>query len=463
MDSTYVIGLRKDVRFTENMLMTNYGAFDASPFLKLSARMHESLLAADKTEDELAAYVLEDDDIQGLQIFHKYWQIMSRSALLTYTLVSADTKLATISPVGMGFSFGPKSKLDQGAKQLSRFALQRTCKGATLIECPKGWSQIDILDVRLAGVIFYLQAPHTVEALAEKCGLSHQVVEAFLTMLQEAQALTGPGEGGAGQEDQDPGLAHWEVHDLYFHTRCQLGRHNNGWATTYRFTDTFPPLPQVKEAMSRESVPLPKVERPASESFFHVHETRKTRRDFASEALTLNQLGTFLYHTVRVKEKYDDDKGGVTFRPAQGGGALHSIEVYPLVNRCEGLQSGFYHYNPLKHELERLSSLTTSCKQMLMLGRKMMLDQSEPQVELIFASRFRRIQWKYESLAYSVILKDVGCLYQTMAMVAEAMGLAGVALGGGHMDLFARISELDCYREGSVGAYMIGSRAPGTD
>ena len=40
------------------------------------------------------------------------------------------------------------------------------------------------------------------------------------------------------------------------------------------------------------------------------------------------------------------------------------------------------------------------------------------------------------------------------------MGLAGVALGGGHMDLFATISQLDCYAEGSVGAYIIGSRQP---
>jgi SagB-type dehydrogenase family enzyme len=79
------------------------------------------------------------------------------------------------------------------------------------------------------------------------------------------------------------------------------------------------------------------------------------------------------------------------------------------------------------------------------------------------ASRFQRIQWKYESIAYSVILKDVGCLYQTMYLVAEAMGLAGVALGGGDADLFAAVSGLDYFAEGSVGAFMLGSRRPSDD
>ena len=462
MNIDYLIGFRRDVHLQGNLFVTSYGTFDAGPLVQLSERLRAGLAAGVHTEEELAGFVLADDGMEGLGRFDRAWKMMRRAALLTYTMMAEGQRKAAIAPLGMGFAFAPGGNAGAGPWQLSRFAILRTCGGVTLLECPLGWAQVDLFDARFATLLFHLQTPHTAPDLAERCGLPLKLTEAFLNMLAAAKALTAPGRESAGAEDLDPVLSHWELHDLYFHTRSQMGRHNNGWATTYRFEGIFPPQPQIKAPMSNEVVALPKDEQPPSDPFFVVHERRRTRREFAEQPLDLEQLGTFLYHTLRVKQKFDDAKGGVTFRPSQSGGALHSLELYPLVNRCEGLESGLYHYRPLDHALERISPLTANARQMLMLGRKMMLDKSEPQVELLIASRFARVQWKYQSLAYSVIMKDVGCLYQTMALVAEALGLAGVALGGGHIDLFAGLSRLDSLAEGSVGAYMLGRRAEET-
>jgi SagB-type dehydrogenase family enzyme len=82
-----------------------------------------------------------------------------------------------------------------------------------------------------------------------------------------------------------------------------------------------------------------------------------------------------------------------------------------------------------------------------------------PQVVITIAARFQRLSWKYESIAYSVLLKDVGVLYQTMYLVATAMALAPCALGGGDSDLFAAAAGLDYYSETSVGEFLLGSRA----
>ena len=59
-------------------------------------------------------------------------------------------------------------------------------------------------------------------------------------------------------------------------------------------------------------------------------------------------------------------------------------------------------------------------------------------------------------MAYSVILKNVGALYQTMYLVATAMGLAPCGLGGGHSDLFAAAAGLDYLAETSVGEFILG-------
>jgi len=62
------------------------------------------------------------------------------------------------------------------------------------------------------------------------------------------------------------------------------------------------------------------------------------------------------------------------------------------------------------------------------------------------------------AVAYSVILKDVGVLQQTMYMAATAMGVAPCGVGFGNADLFAQVIGSDYYTETSVGEFLLGSR-----
>lgn len=71
----------------------------------------------------------------------------------------------------------------------------------------------------------------------------------------------------------------------------------------------------------------------------------------------------------------------------------------------------------------------------------------------------QRLSWKYASIAYAVILKDVGVLLQNMYLVATAMGLAPCALGSGDSDLFAKAAGIDYLVEASVGESMLGRPA----
>jgi SagB-type dehydrogenase family enzyme len=83
---------------------------------------------------------------------------------------------------------------------------------------------------------------------------------------------------------------------------------------------------------------------------------------------------------------------------------------------------------------------------------------SAQQVQLVFTARFDRINRRYEGNAYALILQEVGALYQTMYLVATAMGLAPCAVGGGNADAFARVIGADPLEEASVGAFVVGSR-----
>jgi hypothetical protein len=53
------------------------------------------------------------------------------------------------------------------------------------------------------------------------------------------------------------------------------------------------------------------------------------------------------------------------------------------------------------------------------------------QTLIVITARFARVAWKYESIAYQLVLKHVGVLIQTMYLVATAMELAPCAVGNG--------------------------------
>ena len=75
---------------------------------------------------------------------------------------------------------------------------------------------------------------------------------------------------------------------------------------------------------------------------------------------------------------------------------------------------------------------------------------------LVVTSRFARISWKYESIAYALTLKHVGLLVQTIYLVATAMGLGACALGSGDAAEAARAFGLDWLMESSVGEFALG-------
>jgi SagB-type dehydrogenase family enzyme len=82
-----------------------------------------------------------------------------------------------------------------------------------------------------------------------------------------------------------------------------------------------------------------------------------------------------------------------------------------------------------------------------------------PQILITIAARFGRISWKYSSLAYALILKDVGVLIQTLYLMATDMDLGACAIGSVNINLFAKMTGIEFHIEGPVGQIAIGRGA----
>jgi oxazoline/thiazoline dehydrogenase len=432
-------------------------------FAGASAGLRAALraLAADgATLGDLAGLVLQQDGPAGFASLHGVIAQLDRCALLTRTASGPDgAKIACLEPVSLYYRHEP-SRIEPGAAWvLSRFASIRRVEGRLLVESPLGHARVWLESPAAATALGLLAEPRTSADLGAAAGLDEPGARALMTLLADAGALASSPAGTPRHEDADPTLAPWEFHDLLFHTRSRLGRHSNGFGGTYRWKERLPELPLFKPPMGEEAIELvkPDLERRGREDrpFSAVLESRRSVREQGDTPLSLDQLAEFLYRTARV-QKFAES-AGVSFRPHPGGGALHELEIYPVVHRCEGLEAGLYHYAAGAHRLERVAKPTRYQDALLQMAAVTAELKVPPQVLLVVAARFQRVQWKYESMAYGVILKNVGALYTTMYLVATAMGLAPCALGGGHSDLFAAAAGLDYFAETSVGEFILGS------
>jgi SagB-type dehydrogenase family enzyme len=190
---------------------------------------------------------------------------------------------------------------------------------------------------------------------------------------------------------------------------------------------------------------------------------RSTRAHDPAAPVTLDQLGELLYRSARIRRVFTgSDHSELADRPYPCGGALHELEIYPLVTSCAGAEPGLWHYAAADHQLELVAGPSGATAALVAGARAAAVMTANPQVVLIVTARFGRVMWKYHAIPYSLILKHVGVLYQTIYLVGTAMGLGVCGLGGGDAADFALASGLPYHAEGSVGELVIGTPAGGS-
>ena len=255
--------------------------------------------------------------------------------------------------------------------------------------------------------------------------------------------------------------ATWEFHDRLFHVASRGGRDAVPLGGTYRFKDRFPAPPAIKPPMSAESIALPWPDLAAiaagSDRLAAVMDRRRSTRAYAEDPISLEELSEFLFRTARINRVFPGGGQELMSRPFPSGGSIYEIELYLAVAACRGLPPGLYGYRGLEHALERLPNAADGARRLL-ADSAMAMGQPDtpPQVLVVLACRLPRFAWKYQSMAYRLILMNAGVIIQTMYLVATDMALAGCANGNGNSQLFAELTGLDQVSETAIGEFALG-------
>jgi hypothetical protein len=279
--------------------------------------------------------------------------------------------LATAIPIAENYQLVNSVWDEQQSLILSRFAFLPQENQQFVLESPLSKAKIILLDWRAAALIAKLAQVDSSFTLLT-VGDSLIDIEIARSLIQLLIAT-----GMISLEPESEALAEWQFHNLLFHRQTRSNRLDDARKSKIPHFEDSERSHILKPWMSDLVISLekPHLEALAKTdiSLTQAIESRQSIREYDNQPITLQQLGEFLYRCARVKEVYtlEDDPmniGECTKRPYPCGGALYELEIYPVINRCQGLDAGLYHYQPLSHTCSTRYRLSHPCRYFLPLS-----------------------------------------------------------------------------------------------
>ena len=169
---------------------------------------------------------------------------------------------------------------------------------------------------------------------------------------------------------------------------------------------------------SPASIQLPRPSRSGVVSLEEALSQRRSAREFSPGPLTERQLSQLLWAAQGVTSP-----GGE--RTAPSAGALYPLEIYTV------LSSGFYHYDPDRHRLARMSP--DDLRSALYYAAVEQQAIRDAEAVFVMTARYERTAQKYGAARSSrYVHLEAGHAAQNLLLEAVALGLGAVSIGAFH-------------------------------
>jgi SagB-type dehydrogenase family enzyme len=250
-----------------------------------------------------------------------------------------------------------------------------------------------------------------------------------------------------------------ELASVHHWDRAALALHASSRARKWRKNPVPATAPAVAARRSDHVVPLAHGRVSEGHNDLAVLlEARRSRRLWAPVAIEFQTFSDLFWLSARNRASEHTE---YVSRPYPSGGRAYSLELYPVLaeGAVDTLSPGVYRYLPEAHALEVVAPFGDDARRILVVAGNTAA-AAPPPVAIVITSRYARLSEQYGTLSYSLILKEVGCLFQTLYLAAESLGLAACALGKGTpAGLLARLCGTTDIEEPVVGEFAMGVAA----
>lgn len=400
--------------------------------------------------EELASQISYTQGIEATARFYLFLENARKNRLLVYEWRYGGIFHVILEPKCDEFSIEKAQREPRNEVLLSRFAYIRRDEDRLILDCPSAKCRVLLESPTVLTWLGQLTSP----GRSKIPGFSEFAAMLELTGFLEA-ATTGVRNTGD----------FWEFHDRLFHNSSRLGLGSHPAGGSYRFAGKSAPEPALKPMSTRSPIPLqePQLREMGTgeaRSLFAVMERRESIREMDDRnPISAKEIGELLYRVGRIRHVRNSGKQEIISRPIPAAGAIHEIDFYLVVRQRDGLEKGLYYYNGKEHALCRCDTDDKHVNAFLSdASVAMEQPNSPPQCIVILTSRFSRIAWKYEGIAYRLTLMNAGVVLQSLYLVATELNLACSALGNGNSKTFALATGIDLLAETSIAEFALGSK-----
>lgn len=244
----------------------------------------------------------------------------------------------------------------------------------------------------------------------------------------------------------------WEL----FHENSKLGRH----AHVLSDEDVRQRMARLYESLAYEGYPLIHLPQPQTSVPVSVTDAianRASTRNMIPGSLSSETLATLLHYGYGVTRRDEAQMLPRAFRAAPSGGALYPLEIYIHSTHIIDVPPGLSHYDPLNNQLRLLREGDSS----EMIAAAMVQPEIAATTSLciFITALFERSTFKYGERGYRFVFLEAGHVAQNINLVATALGLGCVNLGGYFDRDVDRYLELDGVTHSTVYLIAIGEKS----
>jgi SagB-type dehydrogenase family enzyme len=147
---------------------------------------------------------------------------------------------------------------------------------------------------------------------------------------------------------------------------------------------------------------------------------RRSKREYRSEQLTLNEVGQLLWAAEGITHERE-------YRTAPSAGALYPLETYVVAGNVKNLPAGFYRYIPRRHEL--VPMFPGDIRRELCNAALYQESIREAPASLVFSAVFSRTTGKYGKRGIRYVHMEAGNASQNVYLQSVSLNIGTVVIG----------------------------------
>jgi len=170
-------------------------------------------------------------------------------------------------------------------------------------------------------------------------------------------------------------------------------------------------------------------------ALYSVIESRRSYRNYNGQPIHRSDFESILLCACGVTGKLNWQHNELRLRAYPSSGGLYAVEIYPIIFRVEGIQSGIYHYRAFQNELEIVQENIQQSQfiRVALPEEREMLSGVAAMFCLV--SNFNRHEKKYGEGGYRMMIAEAGHISENIILVSTALGINARPFGGVFDDL----------------------------